>query len=85
MPRIDKTQIAWLRDIDTTGSLHVCAKGDPGATPFIPCLPLVRVLKQMQRRSETPGEGDTFEDLARDLRYIRADVDSLLKAMGDPS
>lgn len=25
--------IAWLRDIDGTGSLHVCADGDPGAIP----------------------------------------------------
>lgn len=23
--------IAWLRDLDGTGSLHVCSEGDPGA------------------------------------------------------
>lgn len=27
------TPIAWLRDLDGTGSLHVCADGDPGAIP----------------------------------------------------
>jgi transcriptional regulator with XRE-family HTH domain len=25
--------VAYLRDLDGTGSLHVCAKGDPGARP----------------------------------------------------
>lgn len=25
--------IAWLRDLDGTGSLHPCAEGDPGAIP----------------------------------------------------
>jgi hypothetical protein len=25
--------IAWLRDLDGTGSLHTCANGDPGAIP----------------------------------------------------
>ena len=24
----------WVRDLDGTGSLHVCAEGDPGAMPF---------------------------------------------------
>jgi len=28
------TAIAWLRDLDGTGSLHVCAKDDPGAFPI---------------------------------------------------
>jgi hypothetical protein len=28
--------VAWLRDIDGTGSLHPCAKGDPGAIEFRP-------------------------------------------------
>jgi hypothetical protein len=27
-----KEPVAYLRDLDGTGSLHVCAKGDPGAT-----------------------------------------------------
>lgn len=26
----------YLRDIDGTGSLHVCSKGDPGAIKYIP-------------------------------------------------
>lgn len=24
-------EIAWVRDVDGTGSLHVCTEGDPGA------------------------------------------------------
>lgn len=28
--------IAWLRDLDGTGSLHTAAKGDPGAFPVVP-------------------------------------------------
>lgn len=27
------TPIAWLRDVDGTGSLHPCAEGDAGAIP----------------------------------------------------
>lgn len=35
-PEVDRlaravAPIAWLRDLDGTGSLHVCAKGDPDA------------------------------------------------------
>jgi len=30
----DKT--VYLRDIDGTGSMHVCAKGDPGAVAYVP-------------------------------------------------
>lgn len=26
----------WLRDVDGTGSMHVCAKGDPGAVEYVP-------------------------------------------------
>ena len=26
----------YLRDLDGTGSMHVCAKGDPGAVEYIP-------------------------------------------------
>lgn len=26
----------WLRDLDGTGSLHVCSEGDPGAIEFVP-------------------------------------------------
>ena len=26
----------YLRDLDGTGSLHVCAEGDPGAIEFVP-------------------------------------------------
>lgn len=28
-----RSPVAYLRDLDDTGSLHVCAKGDPGAIP----------------------------------------------------
>jgi hypothetical protein len=28
-----KKPVAYLRDLDGTGSMHVCAKGDPGAIP----------------------------------------------------
>lgn len=26
----------YLRDLDGTGSMHVCAKGDPGAVEYLP-------------------------------------------------
>lgn len=26
----------YLRDLDGTGSMHVCAKGDPGAVEYVP-------------------------------------------------
>jgi hypothetical protein len=29
----EEEPVAWLRDLDGTGSMHVCAKGDPGAIP----------------------------------------------------
>lgn len=34
-PTLPKAQkpVAYLRDLDGTGSLHVCAKGDPDAIP----------------------------------------------------
>jgi hypothetical protein len=34
-PTLPKAQkpVAYLRDLDGTGSMHVCAKGDPGAIP----------------------------------------------------
>jgi len=33
------TDSVWLRDIDGTGSLHPCAKGDPGAIEYVPAHP----------------------------------------------
>lgn len=27
------TPVAWLRDLDGTGSYHACAEGDPGSFP----------------------------------------------------
>jgi hypothetical protein len=30
---LNEEPVAYLRDLDGTGSLHVCAKGDPGAIP----------------------------------------------------
>lgn len=35
LPKATKP-IAYLRDLDGTGSMHVCAKGDPGAVPVYP-------------------------------------------------
>lgn len=34
-PTLPKAQrpVAYLRDLDGSGSMHVCAKGDPGAIP----------------------------------------------------
>jgi hypothetical protein len=34
----DHTDRVWLRDLDGTGSLHVCAEGDPGAIEFVEAL-----------------------------------------------
>lgn len=28
--------VVYLRDLDGTGSMHVCAKGDPGAVAYVP-------------------------------------------------
>ncbi len=27
--------VVYLRDLDGSGSMHVCAKGDPGALPYV--------------------------------------------------
>ena len=27
----------WLRDLDGTGSMHLCSKGDSGAVEYAPC------------------------------------------------
>ena len=31
----DREAVVYLRDLDGTGSLHVCAEGDPGAIEFV--------------------------------------------------
>lgn len=28
-------EVVYLRDLDGSGSMHVCAKGDPGAEPYV--------------------------------------------------
>lgn len=35
----------WLRDLDGTGSMHVCAAGDPGAVPYVIYKPDARPLR----------------------------------------
>lgn len=38
-PLQEGQRVAWLRDLDGTGSLHPCREGDPGAMMFVgpPC------------------------------------------------
>lgn len=31
---VEPDEIVWLRDLDGTGSMHPCSKGDPGAIPY---------------------------------------------------
>jgi len=31
---MDYEATVWARDVDGSGSLHICAKGDPGAVPL---------------------------------------------------
>lgn len=47
--------VAWLRDIDGTGSLHVCAADDKGAIPVY----------------DTPPRGDVEELLEAGERALR--------------
>lgn len=51
--------VAWLRDIDGTGSLHPCAKGDPGAIEFYPqsALDALRGEVERLRRELTLANG----------------------------
>ena len=43
--------VAWLRDIDGTGSLHPCAKSDPGAIEFRPASAITALEGEVERLS----------------------------------
>lgn len=38
----------WLRDVDGTGSMHPCAKGDPGAIEYVPAIAATPVPSKVQ-------------------------------------
>lgn len=52
----DLGPIAWLRDLDGTGSLHACAEGDPGAIAVAPW----SKVQELQRALEFYRDGFTF-------------------------
>lgn len=51
----------WLRDIDGTGSMHVCAKGDPGAVEYALKSRLVEECAKIAEGSGAGSCGTTFE------------------------
>ena len=55
------SDLVYLRDIDGTGSLHPCLKGDPGAIAFVP-LSDVRAVEDELNDVITIAEN--FTDLA---------------------
>lgn len=61
------TPLAYLRDLDGSGSFHVCAKGDPGAIAVVAVSEterLVDLLDPLLRYHETGGhEGHCSEKL----------------------
>lgn len=48
--------IAWLRDLDGTGSLHPCAEGDSGAIEFVSANTLTRKQALIESQQATINE-----------------------------
>lgn len=73
--------IAWLRDLDGTGSLHACAKGGPGAIPVYR-KPRSTRISAAQRRvveaAEYGSAGNGWDRCMEEVKKLQAE-----RAKGD--
>lgn len=67
--------VAWLRDLDGTGSLHACSEGDPGA---IAVVPIEELYALQSRLAEVEGERDNQYD--ENVNRIAAEGAAVLRA-----
>lgn len=52
------TAVVYLRDVDGTGSLHPCSKGDPGALPHVPALDTKAIEDILEEKLATALKAD---------------------------
>lgn len=65
-PEQDNGPIAYLRDLDGTGSLHVCAKDDPGAISVYSADEIERLRNPWQPMNTVPKDGSIVDLFHRD-------------------
>ena len=54
----DIVERIWCRDLDGTGSMHPCSKGDPGAVEFIPADAIEHQRTLLRKAVEALREAD---------------------------
>lgn len=79
----------YLRDIDGTGSMHVCVKGDAGAVEYVPAATLTAQAAEIARLKEallfiaTGGfKGDKCRQIARETLAARIEAAVLAGCIG---
>lgn len=83
LPPVDAKPVAWMRDLDGTGSLHPASQGDPGSFPVYPAAAIIALQGEVQELNKLLSDGANGRALAAEAEVARlkAERDELQEAL----
>lgn len=89
LPPVDAEPVAWMRDLDGTGSLHPASQGDPGSFPVYPAAAIIALQGERDRweKHATTSDGvlertrAKLETADAEVARLKAERDELQEAL----